>query len=74
MSIGNAYGTVELSYNSRNLVTRRTDGEGHASHRFYDRMGRLTAYYPPVQWEKKEGAHEYRYDFMARLVDAITPL
>lgn len=25
MSIGNTYGTVELAYNSRNLVTRRTD-------------------------------------------------
>ena len=74
MSISNAYGTVELAYNSRNFVTRRTDGEGYTSHRFYDRMGKLTAYYPPVQWERKEGAHEYRYDFMERLVDTITPL
>lgn len=74
MSISNAYGTVEMAYNSRNFVTSRTDGEGYTSHKFYDRMGNLTAYYPPVQWEKKEGGYEYRYDFLERVVDIISPM
>lgn len=74
MSVSNTYGTVEMAYNSRNFVTSRTDGEGYTSHKFYDRMGNLTAYYPPVQWEKKEGGYEYRYDFLERVVDTISPL
>ena len=74
MSISNTYGTVEMAYNSRNFVTSRTDGEGYTSHKFYDRMGNLTAYYPPVQWEKKAGGYEYRRDFLERVVDTISPL
>lgn len=74
LSVSNAYGTVEMAYNSRNFVTSRTDGEGYTSRKFYDRMGNLTAYYPPVQWEKKEGGYEYRYDFLERVIDAISPL
>ncbi len=74
MSISNTYGTVEMAYNSRNFVTSRTDGEGYTSHKFYDRMGNLTAYYPPVQWEKKEGGYEYRRDFLERVVDTISPM
>ena len=74
MSVSNTYGTVEMVYNSRNFVTSRTDGEGYTSHKFYDRMGNLTAYYPPVQWEKKEGGYEYRRDFLERVVDTISPL
>lgn len=74
MSISNSYGTVEMAYNSRNFVTSRTDGEGYTSHKFYDRMGNLTAYYPPVQWEKKEGGYEYRRNFLERVVDTISPL
>ncbi len=74
MSVSNTYGTVEMAYNSRNFVTSRTDGEGYTSHKFYDRMGNLTAYYPPVQWEKKQGGYEYRRDFLERVVDIISPL
>ena len=74
MSVSNSYGTVEMAYNSRNFVTSRTDGEGYTSHTFYDRMGNLTAYYPPVQWEQKEGGYEYRRDFLERVVDTISPL
>lgn len=74
MSVSNSYGTVEMAYNSRNFVTSRTDGEGYTSHKFYDRMGNLTSYYPPVQWEKKEGGYEYRRDFLERVVDTISPL
>ncbi len=74
MSISNSYGKVEMAYNSRNFVTSRTDGEGYTSHKFYDRMGNLTSYYPPVQWEKKEGGYEYRRDFLERVVDTISPL
>ena len=73
MSIGNAYGTVELGYNSRNFVTKRTDGEGNTWHKFYDRMGKQTASYTPKQWEDKNG-WEYRYDFLSRVEDTISPL
>ena len=74
LSISNTYGTVEMAYNSRNCVTSRADGEGYTSHKFYDRMGNLTAYYAPVQREKKEGGYEYRRDFLERVVDTISPL
>ena len=74
MSISNSYGTVEMTYNSRNFVTSRTDGEGHTTRKFYDRMGNLTTYYPPMQWEKKEGGYEYRHDFLERVVDIISPM
>ena len=74
MSVGNSYGTVEMAYNSRNFVTSRTDGEGYTSHTFYDRIGNLTAYYPPVLWKKKESGYEYSRDFLERMVDAISPL
>ena len=74
MSISNTYGTVEMAYNSRNFVTSRTDGEGYTTRRFYDRMGNLTSYYLPVQWEKKEGGYEYRRDFLERVVDTISPM
>ncbi len=73
MSIGNAYGTVELAYNSRNFVTKRTDGEGNTWRRFYDRMGKLTASYTPKQWEDRNG-WEYRYDFLSRVEDTVSPL
>ena len=68
MSVSNSYGTVEMAYNSRNFVTSRTDGEGYTTRKFYDRMGNLTSYCPPVQWEKKEGGYEYRRDFLERVV------
>ena len=74
MSVSNSYGTVEMAYNSRNFVTSRTDGEGYTTRKFYDRMGNLTSYYPPVQWEKKERGYEYRRDFLERVVDTISPL
>ena len=74
LSISNTYGTVDLAYNSRNFVTSRIDGEGYTTRRFYDRMGNLTTYYPPVQWEKKESGYEYRHDFLERVVDTISPL
>lgn len=73
-SIGNVYGTVELSYNSRNFVTKRKDGEGYISYSFYDRMGNLTSYFPPRQWEEKGKGYEYRYDSQGRLADIISPL
>ena len=73
MSVSNAYGMVELSYNSRNFVTRRIDGEGNESRWFYDRMGNLTEYIPPVQWERRENGYRYQYDFLERLVDIINP-
>ena len=74
LSVSNSYGTVEMAYNSRNFVTSRTDGEGYTSRKFYDRMGNLTAYYPPVQWENREGGYEYRHDFLERVVDTVSPL
>ena len=74
MSIENAYGTVEMSYNSRNFVTSRIDGEGNESRWFYDRMGNLTDYCPAKQWKEQAGGYQYRYDFLERLVDTVTPL
>ena len=74
MSVENTYGTVEMSYNSRNFVTMRIDGEGNESRWFYDRMGNLTDYYPAKQWKEQAGGYRYRYDFLERLVDTITPL
>ena len=74
MSIENAYGAVEMSYNSRNFVTSRIDGEGNESRWFYDRMGSLTDYCPAKQWKEQAGGYQYRYDFLERLVDTVTPL
>ena len=73
LSIQNACGTVQLGYNSRNFVTRRTDGEGNTSRWFYDRMGNMTAYYPARRWNRNEPGYEYRYDFLERVVDTISP-
>lgn len=73
MSIRNSYGTVFLSYNSRNLVTKRIDGEGYTNRWFYDRMGNLTNYYPARNWGNQDGGYEYHYDFLGRLVDTVSP-
>lgn len=73
MSVGNSYGTVMLSYNSRNFVTKRVDGEGYTSRWFYDRMGNLTSYYPAENWKKQEGGYEYYYDFLGHIVDTVSP-
>ena len=73
MVIRNSYGTVELGYNSRNFVTRRTDGEGYTARWFYDRMGNMMTYYPPERWDRKEPGYEYQYDFLERLTDTISP-
>ena len=64
MSVGNSYGTVMLSYNSRNFVAKRVDGEGYTSRWFYDRMGNLTSYHPAKNWKNQAGAYEYYYDFL----------
>ncbi len=55
-------------------MVRRTDGEGHTAAWNYDRMGKVAAYYPPKQWESQRPGYEYRYDFLERLVDVVTPL
>lgn len=57
MSVENTYGTVEMSYNSRNFITMRIDGEGNESRWFYDRMGNLTDYYPAKQWKEQGGGN-----------------
>ena len=73
MSVGNSYGTVMLSYNSRNFVTKRVDGEGYTSRWFYDRMGNLTSYHPAKNWKNQAGSYEYYYDFLGRVVDTVSP-
>lgn len=73
MSVGNSYGTVMLSYNSRNFVAKRVDGEGYTSRWFYDRMGNLTSYHPAKNWKNQAGAYEYYYDFLGRVVDTVSP-
>ena len=65
---------MEFSYNSRNFVTSRTDGEGYTSHTVYDRMGNMEAYYSPIQWETQGKGYEYKYDYLERVIDTITPL
>lgn len=67
-------GTVHLSYNSRNFVTKRTDGEGYTNRWFYDRMGNLTSYYPAGNWEAHTAGYEYLYNLQERRVDTISPL
>lgn len=74
MSITNSYGTVEMSYNSRNFVTSRTDGEGYTSHTIYDRMGNMEAYYSPIQWKEQKEGYAYKYDYLERVIDIISPL
>ncbi len=74
MSISNTYGTVEFSYNTRNFVTSRTDGEGYTSHTVYERMGNMEASYPPSQWEEQGNGYRYRYDYLERVVDITSPL
>ena len=37
-------------------------------------MGKAAAYYLPKQWESQGPGYEYRYDFLERLVDVVTPL
>ncbi len=74
MTIDNTYGTVELGYNSRNFVTKRTDGEGNVTRWTYDRMGHLSAYYPAERLKRGEPGYTYRYDYLERLTDTISPL
>ena len=49
VAVSNPYGRAEFSYNSRNFITKRRDGEGNTSRWIYDQMGHLESYYPAKQ-------------------------
>ncbi len=74
MAVSNTYGNVHLSYNSRNFVTKRTDGEGNVSRWFYSRMGNLVSYYPPGSWEEKKEGYGFLYNLQERRVDTVSPM
>lgn len=71
-SIRNNYGTAELRYNLQNYPTYVTDGNGNELRRTYDKMGNLTALFPPNQGTDGT-AWMYRYDFFDRLIEARDP-
>lgn len=66
-------GTVELRYNKQNYVTYFCDGKGNETRRTYDKMGNLTALFPPNQGRGGQ-AWMYRYDFFDRLTEVRDPL
>ncbi len=37
-------------------------------------MGNMQAYYSPIQWETQGKGYEYKYDYLERVIDTITPL
>lgn len=73
IQISNSYGTVELRYNHQNYPTYIRDGNGNELHRAYDKIGNLTALFPPNQGTDGD-AWMYRYDFFDRLVETRDPM
>ena len=73
VSVTTESGTVELGYNRQNYVSYVRDAKGNETRRIYDRMGNLTALFPPNQGA---GGHAwmYRYDFFDRLTEVRDPL
>ena len=67
------YGTAEFCYNSQNYPCYIQDGNGNGLRRVYDKMGNLTALFPPNQGADGK-AWMYRYDFFDRLVETRDPL
>ncbi len=66
-------GRKEYGYNANNFRTMIKDGEGNESRYLYDGMGRLMAMYPPKAWKERKGEYTYKYDFLDRLTDSISP-
>ncbi len=67
------YGTAEFRYNSQNYPCYIQDGNGNELRQVYDKMGNLTALFPPNQGADGK-AWMYRYDFFDRLVETRDPL
>lgn len=71
--ITTGYGTAEIRYNSQNYPCYTRDGNGNELRRVYDKMGNLTALFPPEQGADG-AAWMYRYDFFDRLIETKDPL
>lgn len=67
------YGTVEFCYNKQNYMIYVRDGKENETRRAYDKMGNMTALFPPNQGV---GGHAwmYQYDFFDRLTETRDPL
>ena len=66
-------GTTEIRYNPQNYPTYVKDGNGGELRRAYDKLGNLTAMFPPNQGTDGN-CWLYRYDFFDRLVETRDPL
>ncbi len=66
-------GTTEIRYNTQNYPVYLKDGNGGELRRIYDRLGNLTAMFPPNQGAGGS-CWMYRYDFFDRLVETRDPL
>lgn len=66
-------GITEIRYNQQNYPTYVKDGNGGELRRVYDKLGNLTAMFPPNQ--RADGnCWMYRYDFFDRLIETRDPL
>ena len=66
-------GITEIRYNPQNYPTYVKDGNGGELRRAYDKLGNLTAMFPPNQGTDGN-CWLYRYDFFDRLVETRDPL
>ncbi len=66
-------GITEVRYNRQNYPTYVKDGNGGELRRVYDKLGNLTAMFPPNQGAGGN-CWMYRYDFFDRLIETRDPL
>ena len=66
-------GTAEIRYNRQNYPTCVRDGNDNEQYRTYDKMGNLTALFPPAQGMDGP-CWTYRYDFFDRLIETRDPM
>jgi hypothetical protein len=73
LSVKNSYGEVKFGHNRRNFTVSKTDGEGNESIQLYDYLGKAAVYYTPKAVKKEIEPWRYKYDFMSRQVETVTP-
>ena len=66
-------GTAEIRYNRQNYPTCVRDGNGIEQYRTCDKMGNLTALFPPAQGTDGP-CWMYRYYFFDRLIETRDPM
>lgn len=73
LSISTAHGTAEFRYNKQNYETYVRDANGNETRRTYDKIGNLTAMFPPNQ---ENGGHAwmFQYDYFDRVIETRDPL